>query len=490
MPMELLRGSGEELRGELLAMGVELDPFKARQLLPAYLQGEHPKRRVHCALQTGWVGSSFVLPDTVIGPQAGNVIFQSGERGHDEHTTAGTLDGWRTEVAAKARGNCLLLLAFSAGFAGPLLARCNTEGGGIHFVGDSSTGKTTLIEAACSIWGGANYKRSWRATANGIEGAASLFNDGLLALDEISECDPREVGAIVYALGNGCGKQRANRNGTARHVMRWRCIVLSSGERSIGTTMQEAGQHAKAGQTVRLLDIPVNRAFGAWDELRGLSASAFADEIKRAAKTQHGHAGRALLQKLTRDERNFVELFDETKGLPIFAVDHDDGQGRRAASRFALAGLAGELATEYGLTGWEEGEAMQAAAESFRLWQALHGKGNDERRQIAERLSSFIERHGDGRFSSENDGNAMVRDRAGWWREGHGSREYLLTADAMREALRGFDFSRALDVLQAQGALPGSGANGKRTRLFRIGGRALRLYPIHSEKLTGDGDEY
>ena len=277
MPMELLRGSGEELRGELLAMGVELDPFKARQLLPAYLQGEHPKRRVHCALQTGWVDSSFVLPDAVIGPQAGNVIFQSGERGHDEHTTAGTLDGWRNGIATRARGNCLMLLALSAGFAGPLLTRCNAEGGGIHFVGDSSTGKTTLIEAACSIWGGANYKRSWRATANGIEGAASLFNDGLLALDEISECDPRELGAIIYALGNGCGKQRANRSGAARHVMRWCCFVLSSGERSIGATMQEAGQHAKAGQTVRLLDIPVNRAFGARDELHGLSASAFAD---------------------------------------------------------------------------------------------------------------------------------------------------------------------------------------------------------------------
>ena len=32
-----------------------------------------------------------------------------------------------------------------------------------------------------------------------MEGAAALFNDCLLALDEISECDPREVGAIVYA---------------------------------------------------------------------------------------------------------------------------------------------------------------------------------------------------------------------------------------------------------------------------------------------------
>ena len=46
-----------------------------------------------------------------------------------------------------------------------------------------------------------------------MEGAAALFNDGLLVLDEISECNPHDVGAIIYALGNGRGKQRAGRTG-------------------------------------------------------------------------------------------------------------------------------------------------------------------------------------------------------------------------------------------------------------------------------------
>lgn len=218
MPMELLAGDGAALRGELLAMGVELDPYKAKQQLPAYLQSVHPKRRMHCALNVGWCNDSFVLPDTVIGPNATGVIFQSGERGHDEHTVAGTLAGWKTEIAARAVGNPILILAISASFAGPMLARCNAEGGGVHFVGDSATGKSSAMEASCATWGGVNYKRSWRSTANGMEGAAALFNDCLLALDEISECDPKEVGAIVYALGNGRGKQRATRGGNARGV--------------------------------------------------------------------------------------------------------------------------------------------------------------------------------------------------------------------------------------------------------------------------------
>lgn len=487
MPMELLGGAGDDLRGELLAMGVEIDPTpKARNLLATYLQFRPPKRRMRCALQVGWCGTSFVLPDQVIGPDASGVIFQSGERGHEEHTRAGTAEGWRSEVSARAGGNPLLMLALSAAFAGPMLSRCNAEGGGLHLVGDSSTGKTTAIEAACSVWGGPNYKRSWRATANGMEGAAALFNDCLLALDEISECDPREVGAIVYALGNGRGKQRASRTGSARRVTRWRCLVISSGERSIGTTMTEGGHRMKAGQSVRLLDVPVARTYGAWDNLGEMdSPAAFSDALKRGAATHHGHAGRAFLEKLTQDGRDFCALLERAKALPLFSTESSEGQEKRAAARFALLGLAGELATEYGLTGWPEGEAMGAAAEGFRLWQTTRGRGNDERRQVLERVSGFIDRHGDGRFSSVDRPNEPVRDRAGWWRELDDEREYLFNAEGMREALKGFDFKRALDVLQEAGAVPPPGADGKRAHPSRIGGRPVRVYPVNPNRLEG-----
>ena len=487
MPMELLAGDGAQLRGELLAMGVEIEPDKARNHLPLFVQHEHPKRRIHCALQVGWCGDSFVLPDTVIGPQSASVIFQSGERGHEEHTLAGTLAGWKAGIAAKAVGNPHLMLTVSASFVGPLLQLCNAEGGGFHLFGDSSTGKTTLIEAACATWGGPNFKRSWRATANGMEGAAAMFNDCMLALDEISECDPREVGAIVYALGNGRGKQRASRSGSARGVTKWRCFVISSGERTIATTMSEGGHRAKAGQSMRLLDIPVAQTYGAWDELHGaINPAAFSDAIKRVATQHHGHAGRAFLEKLAFDKSDFCAILEEVKTSPMFATVGTDGQDKRVAARFALIGMAGELATEYGLTGWAEGAACEAAAHAFKLWQSTRGKGNDERRQILERVSGFIERHGDGRFSDADFSNDIqIRDRAGWWRDGSVGREYLFTTEGMREALKGFDFKRGLDVLQESKALPTPGANGERSRFTRIAGRGMKLYSIDPDKLGG-----
>lgn len=497
MPMELLRGDGSDLRGVLLAMGVEIDPH-ARNLLAMYLQSPAPRRRIECSLQTGWAGTdfrAFVLPDEVIGPKSADVAYQSGERGHDDYTVGGTLLGWQQGVSAMAVGNPLLALGLCAAFAGPVLARCNAESGGLHFVGDSSTGKTTIIDGACSVWGGTTYRRTWRTTSNGLEGVAALFNDSLLALDEISECDPREVGAIVYALGNGRGKQRASRTGAARAIYRWRSSVLSSGERTIGTTMADAGDRIKAGQSVRLLDIPARRRHGAWDTLHGhASGMAFSDVLKRAAATHFGHAGRAFLEKLTRDHStNFTDTLDIVKALPEFAVTDDDGQIKRAATRFALLALAGEMATTYGVTDWPEGEAIRAAAEGFSSWRSLRGKGkgNLERDEVAERVASFIERHGDSRFSDVNGINderiMIVRDRAGWWETVGGKRIYSFTAEGMREALKGFDFHRALDALQEIGAIGAAGTDGKRAKFRRIHGHGMKLYEIDPGHLETGG---
>ena len=489
MPMELLRGDGADLRGELLAMGVEIDPSQ-RNALALYLQHRPPQKRILCALQVGWAKpGAFVLPDEVIGPKAVGVAFQSSERAADEYGRAGTLEGWQAEVAAPATGNPLLALAVCSAFAGPLLLRCGAESGGIHLVGDSSTGKTTAVEAACSVWGGPGFARTWRATANGLEGVASLMNDSLLALDEISQCEPREVGAIVYQLGNGQGKQRASRAGNARPVLRWRCSVLSSGERTIGTTMAEGGHRVKAGQTVRLLDVPTQRKHGAWDELHGsATGAAFSDRLKAAARQQYGHAGRAFLQRLTRDsETDFSAALEAIKALPEFTPTGDDGQVKRAAARFALLAQAGELATAYGVTPWPAGEAIKAAAAGFRAWQRLRGiaSGGLERQQVAEKLQAFVERHGDARFSDADGGDVVVRDRAGWWRGDGSDRVYLFTTDGMREALRGFDFGRGLDVLQELGAIEQQGADGKRSRPSRIGGRVVRLYEVKPTAFVG-----
>lgn len=491
MPMELLRGSSEELRGTLLSMGVLIDPKKFRDLSHYLLQTVPPRKKIHCSLQTGWHGRrAYVLPDQVIGPEADQVVFQSNQAAYEEFSTAGNLPAWREGVASMATGNPMLALGLSCAFVGPLLALTNSEGGGIHMVGDSSSGKSTIARAASSVWGGKEYRRSWRTTANGLEAAAALFNDGFLVLDEISECDPKDVGEIAYSLGNGYGKQRANRYGAARPVARWLCFPLSNGERTIGTAIKEGGGRVKAGQSMRLLDLPTKRQHGVWDHLHGFShGAALSDHISSEALENYGHAGRAFLERLTYDDQDFCARLSEMKAHTGFRAEGAEGQEKRAAGRFALIALAGELATEYGITGWPPGAATEAAIIGYQTWRAQRGQGNEEKHQIFNALLDFIERHGDSRFSDmdKKDSGQTIRDRAGYWRDENDVRTYYLNKNGMREALHESDFNLALDVLEQNSVIPPGNSRGERAKAVRVHGKSTKLYRVDFERLQNDG---
>ena len=492
MPMAMLKGDGSDLRGELLSMGLDI-AHRGREQLTAYLQHRAPERVIQCATQTGWAGperQAFVLPDAVIGPQADGVTYQSDHAGGDEYTTRGTLAGWQAGTAALAVGNPMLVLALCTAFAGPVLALVGADSGGINTIGASSKGKSSMLFAACSVWGGPSYRRNWRATGNGLESVAALFNDSLLALDEISQCDPREVGETVYMLGNGQGKTRAARTGGARSVARWRVSILSNGERSIVATMEEGGFRTKAGQAVRIIDLPVtDQAHGAWDRLHQYpSGAALSDALRREAETHYGHAGRAFLERLTRDDHDQVrELLASIKARPEFNAEGGEGQFQRVAARFAVLALAGELATAYGVTGWQRGEAIRATAVALRLWLGMQdGRTTDaEGPQVVDQVTEFIDRHGDSRFS-DADADPLhsppVRERAGWWRDRDGERVYLFTGQGLKDALKGHDLKRALDHLEQAGMLK---TRNKTERIRAIGGTTKKFYTV---KPTDAGD--
>ena len=66
---------------------------------------------------------------------------------------------------------------------------------------------------------------------------ATLHNDGLLILDELSQIDPKVAGEAAYLLANGQGKMRASKNGTAKQAARWKLLFLSAGEESLSGLM-------------------------------------------------------------------------------------------------------------------------------------------------------------------------------------------------------------------------------------------------------------
>lgn len=486
MPAELLAGRPEAILSVLFGMGLEIEQ-RRRARVVEYIAAQRPRKRITAATATGWHGTGlFITPLENIGN--GEAIYQADSAGSGEYGKAGTLDGWREGIGAMLPGNPLLQLAIGTALAGPLLVPLNIHtGGGFHLLWDSSNGKTTAVYCAASAWGhGFNFALKWNATANGLEGIAALRNDGLLALDELGQADPRYVGDVVYSVADGIGKQRAGRTGSARTTKRWRVMLLSSGEVTLETKMSEAGKRTRAGQEVRLVTVSAGRTFGAWDNLHGHpSGASLSDALKRTSSTHYGHAGPEFVRQLIA-HGDFEQLPATLQAIrerfPAIT-----GQSARVAERFAIVALALELAVGFGLVPLALGEGTESMVELFEGWQAGRGEGPSEDRQILKALADFIDRHGGSRFQSVEAGAIEVRDRAGYWESTTTGRLYLFTRSGLEEATKGFELARVVRALDSVGAIAKRDA-GKQQALKRLpDGSRHRLYFIDPARLEPEG---
>jgi uncharacterized protein (DUF927 family) len=470
IPRELALGEGAELARILMRQGLWVAPDDARRKkLVAYLASVKVAGRARSVERVGWHGPAFVLPDEVFGEAA------DGERAYLdldlEHTfrVRGSVEDWQREVASHAQGNSRLSFALACAFAAPLLGRLGMESGGFHFFGQSSKGKTTCIEAAGSVWGGPVYRETWRATANGLEAVALAHCDCLLILDEQGQALPREAGEVAYLLANGMDKVRARKTLDSRPRRRWQTLFLSTGEVTLADKLREEGRSPKAGQDVRMVDIPMNpegldQAFERWEGFE--SSKALADHLRVASRRHYGAAVRTFLGRLCRLQEEELLILERRK--VAWARSHlprgADSQVGRVVDRFALVALAGELAAEWGVVPWRPGNAEWAAEVCLQAWLVQRGgigAGEHERGLAA--VLGFIDRHGSSRFADWDNQGERVANCAGFRRrDGQDRMDSLFHAEGFQDACEGFspkDVARdcaeagLLEALQESGKL-------------------------------------
>ncbi len=520
MPARMLSGDGGEYRGTLLNMGLRIAPStRARNLLTQYIQTRQPADVALCTEKTGWHGRAFVLPHETIGQDdAGRIVFQTDSAQDNTYRTKGTPEQWRERVAGLCVGNSRLAFAVACAFAGPLLRPAGVESGGFHFRGDSSSGKTTALKLAASVWGGSSYLQRWRTTDNALEAIAAQHNDGLLILDELAQVDPKTAGECAYMLANEQSKARATRNGAPRPRLSWRLLFLSAGELGLADHMAEGMKRTRTGQEVRMADIPADAGagMGAFERLHGQDGgAAFSTHATGQAATVYGSAGRAWLEWLTEHAATLKGRMREAmEQLSMDLVpEAASGQVYRVGARFALVGAAGELATEAGLTGWPQGESERAARACFNAWLAARGgTGNGEVTAMLRQVRRFLEAHGEGRFvwwhRAADDHNAKTLHRIGFRRmvnekgepiktnadhqrqygetmqpfDGESTQtEYFILPEGFRsEVCQGFDPEAVCKILKAHGCLVSSERDRYtyKARLPGLGGKGTNCYRI------------
>ena len=492
MPARMLSGDGGEYRAMLLNMGLLIDTTpRARNLLTQYIQTRAPAEFASCTDRIGWHGSAYVLPHTTIGQDNERIVFQTDNAVENTFKVKGTPEAWRERIGVHCTDNSRLVFAVASAFAGPLLRPAGMESGGFHFRGDSSSGKTTALKLAASVYGGSSYLQRWRTTDNALEAIAAQHSDCLLILDELAQVDPKTAGECAYMLANEQSKARATRNGAARTRLSWRLLFLSAGELGLADHMAEGMKRTRTGQEVRMADIPADAGMGmgAFENLHGhAGGSDFARYLTGQAASVYGATGHAWLEWLCANASTLKgRIRKSAAALAAVMVPKDSsGQVERVGARFALVGAAGELATQAGLTGWPDGESEMAATACFNAWLAARGgNGNGEIVAMLRAVRRFLEANGEGRFAmwhrGADDHAPKTLNRAGVRRmlnaEGepiktnnqHGhefgdkmpaamgegvSFEYFILAETFRaEVCQGFDYQAVCRVLLEHGCL-------------------------------------
>lgn len=452
LPMSLLQGDSREYRQQLASHGLVIaTSAKARACLDAFLNFYPTETIALCVDTVGWHGEQYVLPNHVFG-EGEAIIYQSQVHQKTHYQQQGALAEWQLNICQKIANQSKIVFAISAAFAGQLLPLVNENGGGFHFVGSSTKGKSLTAKLACSVWGHPKtYIHSWRATINSQENIASQHNHGFIALDEINLANPNTVGEVVYMLADGEGKDRMSKTGQNRPTLRWQVMYLSTGEETLESIQNRSGKPTKAGQEVRFVsvDAVTDDYLGIFDSLmQGYNSPAEqADALSVASSKNFGSAGIAWLEHITQDKQATTDKSLQLINEFLSSYPNLSSQARRVCRLFAVVASAGELATQAEITGWEKGHATACSKKCFENWLSNFAHDGDyEEYQILSRIRAFIQQHGESRFANWGSDKFVqkVSNRVGFIRE----HNYLFFKEGFKEASQPFSVKTVVKVLK------------------------------------------
>ncbi len=499
IPCEHLSGLDAEYSRELLGLGLRLEGGReASRLLRQYLVHFEVEERARVVTRPGWHGGVYIRGDKVIGVSTGEQIVMA-EPGPLclEFKQQGTLDEWKDHVACLAVNNTRLAFAISLTLGSFMCRMLGHWGAGVNLVGSSSIGKTTLLYAAASTVsypGPDGLVQTWRATGTALEAVCEGSNDGPLFLDELSEVNSDVAGETAYMIANGQGKKRGRAAGGLRDVSAWQVIFLSTGEISLEQKLAETGKVIKAGQSVRIIDLPAAAGeFGAFEDLHGCaSPQIFVEKVMSNCRKYYGTPVDAWLNYLALKRDEVVEL---AKGacrefVTTVCPQGCDGQISRVAKTFAVASVAAELAIGQGILPWPKGEGVRCAMDCFAAW--VEHRGSYLPGEVAgglRRLASFIQRYGSARFEDCGGAGATktVVERAGWRRHTTEGDVYMFTPASLKDVVKMQEkpFAALRRHLSERGWLVGREKGCMHSQPERIPGvgKSVRVYTISADIL-------
>lgn len=249
--------------------------------------------------------------------------------------SAGKRREWLELALSLRQGNVMARIVLAASFASVLVKPCGSLPFFVHlWGGESGTGKTVALMLAASVWGNpemGRYIQTFNSTVVGREKLAAFLNHLPLIVDELQLArDGRgKLNFDVYALAEGVGRTRGNKNGGVDQTPTWQNCILTSGETPI------TGASSGAGAVNRVIEIECRTAHRIIEDGHATA---------RVLRKNYGFAGREFVEKLYQEDN--AQLAAELYKKHFRALSENDTTEKQAMAAAVIL-TADELATDW-----------------------------------------------------------------------------------------------------------------------------------------------
>lgn len=353
--------------------------------------------------RVGWTDPYFAMPDTrVFGPATSKptAVFRGDSK---KCARAGTLQGWRREVAEIVDGQSLPMFMLMAAFVAPLLKLTRRTGNfGFELTGPPGTGKSTVLYLMASVAGGAvngsgeNYWNTCNTTVNALEKKALQHIDLPLLLDDAtafagednSSTKGNKFKLFVMNLSLGETKDRwTDTDGPTR----FRLMYAITSNTALADVIANVATNEVGAAADRLMTLDTGLLnHGTFDFIPAEYAdeTEFARKLVEGLSAEYGTALPAFLEQLVQhradDEaglragiQNRIDQF-----LVKVQVNRANASDVRVGEAFGLVMTAGLLAQRYGVLP-KSFDCETAAVSAYCLYQASTARSSFEDRLLA-----------------------------------------------------------------------------------------------------------
>ena len=397
---------------------------------------------------------------------------------------AGTWDDW-LEAMELMKPYTPMWLALYASCAAPFLEVFGSPSFVVDFNGETSSGKTTALRVAASVWGRPSDNTptamySWDSTKVFIERLCGFLCNLPVILDETKRAkDPRVVRDVIYDFANGQGRGRGAPDGT-RQTASWRSVMLTSGEAAAVSFSQDGGTRARV---LSLMGKPMGT-----DMAAGGSA---AEMLTAALAANYGHLGRKVLEYLiaTADQHDELRAIWKTT-REQYAELAKTAVSRRHAGNLATLHIVSTIVHHLGVP-MPEDDPMAFAIEALHRLEVERDRPHAAFVETISWCSANQNRFW-GRHETTHGGTPAIPGRgwAGAWDNDDNWTHISILPAVLREVVeaQGFQVEEIVDRWTERGwitmteksksSVVNSKPEKRRTTVARIHGAPMRVYQI------------